>query len=176
MRALRAGMLMLSMLLALGCEGVSSWCQELVVGETVFTGRTGGFQAEPLYFTVVATFDGGTGGVGVPSVVRIGQQTILVATATAESLKVAGVPELTTAKAPFRMFGIDRVDSDAGITIDLFTGTRPRMIGMKCWSAADCDFALGWGDRPLVTLPSTASQLAGKLPANGVLRECVSAF
>ena len=176
MRALRAGMLILSMIFSLGCEGLSSWCHELVVGETVFTGRAGWFQAEPVYSTVVATFDGGTGGVGVPSVVRIGQQTIVVATATAEALKVAGVPELTSAEAPFRMFGIDRVDSDAGITIDFFTGTRPRMIGMKCWSGPDCDFAIGWGERPLVTLPATASQLAGKLPADGVRRECVSAF
>ena len=176
MRALRAGILALSMLFALGCEGVSSWCQEWVVGEIVFTGRAGWFQAEPLYSTVVATFDGGTGGVGVPSVVRIGQQTVVVATATAEGLKVAGVPELTTAGAPFRMFGVDHVESGAGITIDFSTGTRPRMIGMKCWSGSDCDFAIGWGDRPLVTLPATASQLAGKLPTNGVLRECVSAF
>jgi len=176
MRALRAGMLTLSVLFALGCEGVSSWCQELVVGETVFTGRAGWFQAEPFYSTVVATFDGGTGGVGAPSVVRIGQQTILLATATAESLKVAGVPELTTAGAPLRMFGTARVDSDEGVTVDFFTGTRPRMVGMKCRSGSDCDFALGWGDRPLVTLPATASQLAGRLPDNGVLRECVSAF
>ena len=124
MRALRAGALILSLPLAVGCEGLSSWCQELVVGETVLTGRAGWLQAEPLYSTVVATFDRGTGGVGVPTVVRIGQQTILVATATAESLKVAGVPELTTTGAPFRMFGIDRVASDDGITIDFFTGTK----------------------------------------------------
>ena len=176
MRALRAGLLVLSMPLAMGCEGLSSWCQELVVGETVFTGRAGWFQAEPVYTTVVSTFDHGTDGIGVPTVVRIGQQTIRVATATAESLRAAGVPELTTASAPFRMFGTRRSEPGAGITIDFFTGTRPRMVGMSCWLGEDCDFAIGWGDKPVVTLPATSSQLAGKLPADGVVRECVPAF
>ena len=176
MRPLRVVILMLCMPLTAGCEGVSSWCQELVVGETVFTGRAGWFQAEPLYSSVVAIFDRGTDGMGVPTVVRIGQQTILVATATAASLRVAGVPELTTPGAPFHMFGIVRVDTGTGITIDFSTGTRPRMVAMSCWLGSDCDFAIGWGDRPLVALPATASQLAGRLPANGVLRECVPTF
>jgi hypothetical protein len=160
----------------MGCEGLSSWCQELVVGETVFTGQAGWFQAEPVYTMVVSTFDRGTDGIGVPTVIRIGPQTIRVATATAESLRAAGVPELTTAAAPVRMFGTHHAGSGAGITIDFFTGTRPRMVGMRCWRGSDCDFAIGWRDEPLVTLPATASQLAGQLPANGIVRECVSAF
>lgn len=160
----------------MGCEDVTSWCEELVVGETVFTGQAGWFQAEPVYTIAVSTFDRGAEGIGVPTVVRIGPQTIRVATATAESLRAAGVPELTTSAAPFRLFGTRQPGSGAGITIDLFTGTRPRMIGMSCWPGADCDFAIGWGDRPVVTLPATSSQLAGKLPTNGVVRECVPAF
>lgn len=176
MRALRAGLIVLSMPLAMGCEGSSSWREELVIGETVFTGQAGWFQAEPVYTRVVSTFDRGTDGSGVPTAVRIGPQTIRVATATAESLRAAGVPELTTSAAPFRSFGTRQPGSGAGITIDLFTGTRPRMVGMSCWPGADCDFAIGWGDEPVVTLPATPSQLAGKLPASGVVRECVSAF
>jgi hypothetical protein len=176
MRALRAGLIVLSLPLTMGCEGLTSWCQELVVGETVFTGQAGWFQAEPVYTIVVSTFDGGTDGIGVPTVVRIGPQKIRIATATAETLRAAGVPELTTSAAPFRLFGVRGPQSGAGLTIDLFTGTRPRMVGMSCWPGSDCDFGIGWGDEPLVTLPATQSQLAGKLPVNGVVRECVSAF
>lgn len=176
MRALRAGVLIVSMALSVGCEGLSSWCQELVVGETVFTGRAGWFHAEPIYSRIVATFDGGTAGVGVPTAVRVGRQTIRVATATVESLRAAGVPELTATDAPFHMFGTRHTEFGVGIMIDFYKGTRPRLVGLSCWPGSDCDFAVGWGDRPFVTLPATASDLTGKLPVAGVLRECVSAF
>lgn len=176
MRALPVSALVLSMALVAGCDGVSSWCQQLVIGETVFTGTDGWFQAEPLYTRVVSTFDRGFDGVDVPTVVRIGSQTILVATATPDTLRAAGVPEVTGGGGAFRMFGSRRTATGDGIGIEFFKGTGPRSVGMNCGPGSACDFAIGWGERPLVSLPATGSQLDGKLPTIGVLRECVSAY
>lgn len=176
MHVLRAGVLLLTTALTAGCAGLSSWCQELVVGEAVFTGNAGWFQNEPVYTRVVAIFDHGLDGIGVPTVVRFGGQTIRIASATVDALTAAGVPELTSKNAPFRMFGVRRPDSDAGATLDFSTGVRPRMVGISCWPGMQCDVAIGWGDRPMISLPATASDLAGRLPTEGVLRKCVPAF
>ena len=176
MRVLRDSVLILTTTVAAGCASLGSWCQELVVGEAVFTGNAGWFQSEPIYTRVVAIFDHGTDGVGVPTVVRVGRQTVRVATATVESLTAAGVPELTSPHAPFRMFGVRLPGRDAGITIDFHAGTRPRMVGMSCWPGVACDFAVGWGTNTLISLPARESELVPRLPTRGVLRECVPAF
>jgi hypothetical protein len=176
MRVLRVGVLIFTATATAGCAGLGSWCQELVVGEAVFTGNAGWFQNEPIYTRVVATFDRGTEGIGVPTVVRVGRQTVRAATATAEGLTAAGVPELTTPNAPFRMFGVRVPDRDAGITIDFHNGRRLRMVGMSCWPGVVCDFAIGWGNNSLISLPASESELVPRLPTRGVVRECVPAF
>lgn len=158
-----------------GCQQLLNECEELAVGDTVFTGTRHRVLGATTYFRAVYS-PGASAGPPL-RFVRVGRHTTPVQGATPASLSQQGFPEWAHSRAPRRRFGLncnqDTHEANVGLW---FTGDVLATVGAVSFGTVACDFAIGWDESAMFALPVDGQRLRELLPAPGALRECRPLF